>query len=138
MIFWNSDLASKISCTPGEMAALPGYISKILDIADSLTNAAPGTWLEKAKMIEDPFLRYGLSLVGEGFAGDTLEEICAILLYVSNERGYGFLAQCVAAEATLGIANGDDRDTLLRKLLPYCGIDKALAALAEGVSTHAD
>ncbi len=138
MIFWNSDLAAKISCTPEEMASLPGYIEKILNIADQLSNATPDVWQEKIRTIEDPMLRYGLALVGEGFAGETLEEICAILLYVSAERGYKFLVQCVAAEAVLGISNGDDRDTLLRKLLPYCGIDKALAAIAENVSNYAD
>jgi len=87
---------------------------------------------------KDAFLRYGLLLVSEGMAGELLEEILSVLLYVSDLKGIDFLRQCVAAEAILSIANGEDEDTLLRKLLPYCGIDEALTTMTKRKSEHAD
>jgi len=74
-------------------------------------------------------LRYGLSLVSEGLAGEILEEILAVLLYMSKANGLAFLKQCIAAEALLSIAIGEDIDVMFRKLVPYCGIDETFRAM---------
>jgi hypothetical protein len=138
MIYWNADLAAKISCSRQEMETLLPYIDHLVDVSRSLHQTGIQPSADQFSSEKDIFFRYGLLLVSEGLAGDILEEILAVLLYVSEEKGIAFLRQCIAAEAILSIANGDDEDTLLRKLLPYCGVDRALAALAKGKTEHAD
>jgi len=113
------------------------YRSPARDVEDHTHNghSADSTSVRLGKRC---FLRYGLLLVSEGLAGEMLEEILSVLLYVSDLKGIEFLRQCVAAEAILSIANGEDEDTILRKLLPYCGIDEALTAIVKRKSEHAD
>ncbi len=138
MIYWNADLAAKIACTRQEMETLPPYIDHLLEVSRSLGKTGIHPTTHQFASEKDAFLRYGLLLVSEGLAGEILEEILSVLLYVSDLKGIDFLRQCVAAEAILSIANGEDEDTMLRKLLPYCGIDRALAVMTKRKSDHAD
>jgi len=138
MIYWNADLAAKIACTRQEMETLPPYIDHLVEVSRTLGHSGIQPTADQFASEKDAFLRYGLLLVSEGLAGEILEEILSVLLYVSGLKGIEFLRQCVAAEAILSIANGEDEDMMLRKLLPYCGIDKALTAMTKRKSEHAD
>lgn len=138
MIYWNADLAAKIRCTRQEMETLPPYIDHLLEMSKTIRTMGIRPTAHQFASEKDAFLRYGLLLVSEGLAGEMLEEILSVLLYVSDLKGIEFLRQCVAAEAILSIANGEDEDTILRKLLPYCGIDEALTAIVKRKSEHAD
>ncbi len=129
MIMWNAELTKRLACTEKEKAALPGFVTGILDLADRLRaggiKSLIGAELEKNQDI----LAYGLRMISEGLSPETLEEILAIYLATSTLTGYEFLVQCIYVEAILGIASGDSRDLLLRKLAPYCGAEKAFALL---------
>jgi flagellar motor component MotA len=138
MIYWNADLAEKIACTREEMESLPEYIDHLLEVSKVVRQTGIQPALQQFSYEKDALLRYGLLLVSEGLAGEILEEMLAILLYVTPEKGLNFLRQCIAAEAILSIANGEDKDTLVRKLLPYCGIDKALVAMSTRKLENAD
>jgi len=138
MIYWNADLAAKITCTRQEMESLPPYIDHLVEVSKIVGQSGIQPTADQFSSEKDVFLRYGLLLVSEGLAGEILEEILTVLLYVSDLKGIGFLRQCVAAEAILSIANGEDQDTMLRKLMPYCGIDKALTTMTKRKAEHAD
>lgn len=138
MIYWNTDLAAKIACSRQEMEALPPYINHLVEVSKTLGESGIQPTVDTFSSEKDSFFRYGLILVSEGMAGEILEEILTVLLYVSEASGIEFLRQCVAAEAVLSIASGEDQDTMLRKLLPYCGIDRALATMTQRKTDHAD
>ena len=138
MIYWNADLAAKIACSSEDMKILPSYIDYLVDSAKKIAQGVIQPDSEQLSSEKDDFFRYGLLLVSEGLSGEILEEILAVLLYVSKVEGIEFLKQCVAAEAILSIANGEDEEIMLRKLLPYCGIDVALDTIAQRKSEHAD
>ncbi len=138
MIYWNADLAEKIACTRQEMDTLPSHIDHLIELAKTIDQSGIQPSADQFSSEKDSFLRYGLRLLGEGFAGEILEEILAVLLYVSSARGLEFLRQCIDAEALLSIANDEDQDTLTRKLLPYCGIDTALTSYEKRNQNHAN
>jgi hypothetical protein len=138
MIYWNADLAAKITCNHQEMETLPLYIDHLVDVSKAVSQSGIQPKGDRFSSEKDTFFRYGLLLVSEGLAGEILEEILSVLLYVSESKGIEFLRECVAAEAVLSIANGEDQDTMLRKLLPYCGIDKALTMMEKRKFEHAD
>ncbi|GAB6276149.1 MAG: hypothetical protein SAMD01599839_06890 [Rectinema sp.] len=138
MIYWNADLAAKISCSRQEMETLPPYIDHLIEVSKAVGQSGIQPTADQFSSEKDAFFRYGLLLVSEGLAGEILEEILTVLLYVSDLKGIEFLRQCVAAEAILSIANGEDQDMMLRRLLPYCGIDKALTMMEKRKSEHAD
>ncbi|MEN6599941.1 MAG: hypothetical protein ABFC21_05975 [Rectinema sp.] len=138
MIYWNADLAAKIRCSSEEMKILPSYIDYLVGSANKIAQGGIQPTSGQFSSEKDDFFRYGLLLVGEGLSGEILEEILAVLLYVSKAEVIDFLKQCIAAEAILSIANGEDEEIMLRKLLPYCGIDVALDAIAQRKSEHAD
>lgn len=129
MILWNAELTKRLACTEKEKAALPGLVTAVLDLADRLRaggiKSLIGAELEK----DQDILAYGLRMISEGLSPETLEGILAIYLATSTLTGYEFLVQCIYVEAILGIAAGDPRDLLLRKLAPYCGAEKAFALL---------
>ncbi len=81
--------------------------------------------------IEDPLLAVGVRLVMEGVAGEALEDILATYLLVEERSGWPFLKACVTIEGLVALAESDDPALMARKLLPYYGADKALAALEE-------
>lgn len=138
MIYWNADLAEKIACTRQEMDSLPAHIDHLVEVAKMINQSGIQPTVSQFSSEKDSFLRYGLLLMNEGLAGEILEEILAILLYVSTSKGLEFLQQCIDAEAILSIANGEDQDTLIRRLLPYCGIDTALISYSKRNLDHAD
>ena len=65
----------------------------------------------------------------EGVSGEALEEILATYLLVEERSGWPFLKACVMIEGLLALAETDEPALMARKLLPYIGADKALAAL---------
>lgn len=138
MIYWNAELAERIACTRQEMDSLPSYIDRLIDVAKTIDQSGIPPTLSQFSAEKDSFLRYGLQLMSEGFAGEILEEVLAVLLYVGSARGLEFIRQCIDAEALLSIANGEDQDTLLRRLLPYCGIDTALITYSKRNRDNAD
>ena len=81
--------------------------------------------------LDDPLLAVGLRLVMEGVSGEALEEILATYLLIEGRSGWPFLKACVIVEGLLALAESDDPALMARKLLPYFGADKALAALEE-------
>jgi len=127
MILWNAELSKRLSCTEKEKAALPGLVGELLDLSDKARTGGVKSVAEAEK--NHDMLSYGLRMIAEGFSQETLEEILAIYLSTSGLSGFELLVQCIHVEAILGIAAGDSRELLLRKLAPYCGADKAFALL---------
>lgn len=128
MIFWNAELTKRLTCAEKEKAALPSLIHDLLTLSDKARGEGIKALLDTTAN-ESPLLSYGCRLIAEGYSEDVLEEILAVYLATSTLSGFEFLKQCICAEALLGIAAGDSRDLLLRKLAPYCGADKATSLL---------
>jgi len=128
MILWNAELTKRLSCEEKEKAALPSLVHDLLALSDKARGEGIKALLETTAG-EGPMLSYGCRLIAEGYSEEVLEEILAVYLTTSTLTGFEFLKQCISAEALLGIAAGDSRDLLLRKLAPYCGADKATALL---------
>lgn len=125
MIQWNSDLTKRMACHETEKAALPELIGNLMGIAVKAKNEGIKALSKDSRTADDAFLSYGLRLVSEGIAVETLEEILAISLAASTATGFEFLKLCVNAEAIVSIAGGDLPEITMRKLVPYCGAEKA-------------
>jgi hypothetical protein len=131
MIQWNADLARRLQCREEEKKSLGPIIKRLMNLDRkargegflSLESELPG--------IDDPLLAVGIRLVMEGVSGEALEEILATYLLVEERSGWPFLKACVTIEGILALAESDDPALMARKLLPYFGADKALAALEE-------
>jgi hypothetical protein len=139
MILWNADLTKRLACSDKEKAALPSIVGELLDMADKARIEGIKTLNGAVSQEESPMLYYGFRMIAEGLSTETLEEILAVYLSTSTFSGFDFLKQCLYIEALLGIASGDPRELLLRKLAPYCGADKAfglLNALEPGSGTN--
>ncbi|HWR13141.1 MAG TPA: hypothetical protein VN445_15055 [Rectinemataceae bacterium] len=130
MIFWNAELTKRLACTDKEKAALPSIVQGLLAISDRVRDEGILPLASAEQTASQPeMLRYGFRLITEGLSTEVLEEILAIYLTTSGLSGFEFLKQCVYVEALLSIAAGDSRDLLLRKLVPYCGAEKAFSLL---------
>jgi len=146
MILWNAELTKRLACSDKEKAALPAIVQELLAISDKTRNegilplASTDQFLtdlsktdqlkiDQSKIDQSPMLYYGFRLIAEGLSTEALEEILAIYLTTSAYSGFEFLKQCMYVEALLSIAAGDSRELLLRKLVPYCGAEKAYSLL---------
>lgn len=129
MIQWNADLVRRISCTEDEKSDLASSIRTLVEISakarlEGVKSVAAGSETQAF-----PLMKYGLTLVSEGVAGEPLEDILAVLLATDPAEGFEFLLNCLAAETVLSISSGDTPEMTLRKLAPYCGAEKALGLL---------
>jgi hypothetical protein len=129
MILWNAELTKRLTCSDKEKAALPSIIQDLLAIADRARIDGIQPLISASPSDKPTMLSYGFRLIAEGLSTESLEEILAIYLSTSTLSGFEFLKQCVYVEALLGIAGGDSRELLLRKLAPYCGAEKAFSLL---------
>jgi hypothetical protein len=131
MIQWNADLARRLHCREEETKRLGPIIKRLMDL-DRKARAEGFLSLEsELPSIDDPLLAVGVRLVMEGVSGEALEEILATYLLIEERSGWPFLKTCVTIEGLLALAESDDPALMARKLLPYFGADKALAALEE-------
>jgi hypothetical protein len=131
MIRWSADLARKLQCRDDEKEALGPLIRRLMDL-DRKARAEGFLSLEsELATIDDPLLSIGIRLVLEGVSGEALEEILATYLLVEDGSGWPFLKACVTVEGLLALAESDDPALMARKLLPYYGADRAIAALEE-------
>lgn len=141
MILWNAELTKRLACSDKEKAALPAIVQELLAISDKTRNEGilplasadqsltDQSKTDRSKIDQSPMLYYGFRLIAEGLSTEALEEILAIYLTTSAYSGFEFLKQCMYVEALLSIAAGDSRELLLRKLVPYCGAEKAYSLL---------
>jgi len=131
MILWNAELTKRLACSDKEKAALPAIVQELLAISDKTRNEGilPLASADQSKIDQSPMLHYGFRLIAEGLSTEALEGILAIYLTTSAYNGFEFLKQCMYVEALLSIAAGDSRELLLRKLVPYCGAEKAYSLL---------
>ncbi len=129
MILWNAELTKRLACSEKEKAALPSIIQYLLAISDKARREGIKPLIAASPSSEPTMLTYGFRLIAEGLSVEALEEILAIYLSTSTSTGFEFLTQCVYVEALLGMAAGDQRELLLRKLAAYCGAEKAFSLL---------
>lgn len=141
MILWNAELTKRLACSDKEKAALPSIVQELLAISDKTRNEGilplasadqsltDQSKTDRSRIDQSPMLYYGFRLIAEGLSVEALEEILAIYLATSAYSGFEFLKQCMYVEALLSIASGDSRELLLRKLVPYCGAEKAFSLL---------
>jgi flagellar motor component MotA len=130
MILWNADLAKRLACPDEEKTSLPLIIKDLLRLATKSRIEGPKALLNEAATAKNSMLSYGLRLIGEGLSVESLEEILSIYLAVSPSSGFEFLKLCLYVETLVSIAAGDSPELTLRKLAPYCGIEKSYALLA--------
>jgi len=130
MILWNADLAKRLACPDEDKASLPLIITDLLRMALKSRIEGPKALLGEATAAKNSMLSYGLRLINEGMSVESLEEILTIYLAISPNSGFEFLKLCLYVETLVSIAAGDSPELTLRKLAPYCGIDKSFALLA--------
>jgi len=131
MIQWNADLARRLQCRDEEKKDLGPYIARLMDLDRKARGEGFLSLESELPAIDDPLLEVGVRLVMEGVSGEALEEILATYLLIEARSGWPFLKACVAIEGLLALAESDDPALMARKLLPYFGADRALAALEE-------
>jgi flagellar motor component MotA len=131
MIQWNADLARRLHCREEEKKALVPVIRRLMDLDRKARDQGFLALESDLASIDDPLLAVGVRLVMEGVSGEALEEILATYLLVEERSGWPFLKACVTIEGLLALAESDEPALMARKLLPYFGADKALAALEE-------
>jgi len=129
MIYWNAGLAERITCSEEEKAVLPFLIRDLLSIASKAQQEGVRAVQNESLVVKNDLLSFGFRLLSEGLAVEALEEILAISLITGNKSGFEFLKQCIFAETLLSVAAGDTSDVTLRKLAPYCGVEKASSLL---------
>ncbi len=129
MIHWNAELARRLTCTESEREAIDPAIRRILALAAGFGSGGAATLVRLAKESGDPLLEIGATLVAEGVPKETLENILATYLAVSDESGLPFVLACISAEGLVGIAEGDDLSLLIRKLVAYRSAGGALELL---------
>jgi hypothetical protein len=131
MIQWNADLARRLLCRDEEKKELGPFIAKLMELDRKARGEGFLSLESELPSLDDPLLQVGVRLVMEGVSGEALEEILATYLLIEGRSGWPFLKACVAIEGLLALAESDDPALMARKLLPYFGADKALAALEE-------
>jgi hypothetical protein len=131
MIQWSADLARRLRCGEEEKLGLGPIIARLMDLDRKARSEGFLSLESELPSIADPLLAVGVRLVMEGISGEALEEILATYLLVEERSGWPFLKACVTIEGLLALAESDDPALMARKLLPYFGADKALAALEE-------
>ncbi len=131
MIQWSADLARMLHCREEERKGLTPIIRRLMDLDRKARDEGFLALESELASIEDPLLAVGVRLVMEGVAGEALEDILATYLLVEERSGWPFLKACVTIEGLVALAESDDPALMARKLLPYYGADKALAALEE-------
>jgi flagellar motor component MotA len=131
MIEWNADLARRLHCREEEKKGLGPIIERLMNMDRKARSEGFLSLESELPSIDDPLLAVGVRLVMEGVSGEALEEILATYLLVERRSGWHFLKACVTIEGLLALAESDDPALMARKLLPYFGADKALAALEE-------
>ena len=131
MIQWNADLARRLQCRDEEKKALGPIIQRLMDLDRKARDEGFLSLESELSTIDDPLLAVGVRLVMEGVTGEALEEILATYILVEDRSGWPFLKACVTVEGLLALAESDEPALMARKLLPYFGADKALAALEE-------
>ena len=137
MIQWNADLARRLQCREEEKKALGPIIQRLMDLDRKARDEGFLSLESELASIDDPLLAVGVRLVMEGVSGEALEEILATYILVEERSGWPFLKACVTIEGLLALAESDEPALMARKLLPYFGADKALAALEEIESAQA-
>ncbi|MCE5256387.1 MAG: hypothetical protein LLF89_06010 [Spirochaetaceae bacterium] len=130
MIYWNAGLAERLACSEEEKATLPFLIRDLLAIASKVQQEGVQSVQNESLVVKNDLLSFGFRLLSEGLAVEAFEEILAIFLITGSKSGFEFLKQCIFAETLLSIASGDAIDVTLRKLAPYCGVEKASSLLA--------
>jgi hypothetical protein len=131
MIQWNADLARRLQCREEEKKGLGPIIKRLMGLDRKARGEGFLSLDSELPSIDDPLLVIGVRLVMEGVSGEALEEILATYLLVEEKTGWPFLKACVTIEGILALSESDDPALMARKLLPYFGADKALAALEE-------
>jgi hypothetical protein len=131
MIQWNADLVRRLQCRDDEKKGLGPLAARLMDL-DRKARSEGFLALEgELPSIDDPLLSVGLRLVIEGVSGEALEDILATYLLIEDRSGWPFLKACATVEGLLSLAESDDPELLLRKVLPYFGADRAIAALED-------
>jgi Flagellar motor component len=131
MIQWNADLARRLQCRDEEKKTLAQIIKRLMALDRKARGEGFLSLESELPSIDDPLLAMGVRLVMEGVSGEALEEILASYLLVEERSGWPFLKACVTIEGILALSESDDPALMARKLLPYFGAEKALAALEE-------
>jgi flagellar motor component MotA len=131
MIQWNADLARRLRCREEEKKGLVPVIRRLMDLDRKARDEGFLALESDLASIDDPLLAVGVRLVMEGVSGQALEEILATYILVEERSGWPFLKACVTIEGLLALAESDEPALMARKLLPYFGADRALAALEE-------
>ena len=131
MIQWNADLAHKLQCREDEKKGLGPLIKRLMDLDRKARSEGFLSLESELPSMDDPLLVVGVRLVMEGVSGEALEEILATYLLIEEHSGWPFLKACVIVEGLLALAESDDPALMARKLLPYFGADRAIAALED-------
>jgi flagellar motor component MotA len=131
MIRWSAELARRMNSGDEEKRALGPLVRRFVDLSRKTRREGFQSLEAETASIDDPLFKIGLRLVSEGLAGEPLEDILSTYLLASDEKGWPFLRACVTIEGLLSLAEGDDPDLMVRKLVAYYGADRALAALQE-------
>jgi len=51
MIYWNADLAEKISCSPEEIQTIPDYVKQLIEIAKQIVQS--GNQIQASELAPD-------------------------------------------------------------------------------------
>jgi Flagellar motor component len=131
MIQWNADLVRRLQCRDDEKKGLGPLVKRLMDLDRKARSEGFLALEAELPSIDDPLLSVGLRLVIEGVSGEALEDILATYLLIEERAGWHFLKACATVEGLLSLAESDDPELLARKVLPYFGADRALAALED-------
>ncbi len=131
MIRWSAELSRRMTCGDEDKRALGPLLRRLVELSRKSRREGFQALEAEIAAIEDPLFKIGLRLVGEGLAGEPLEDILCTYLLTSDEKGWPFLRACVTIEGLLALAEGDEPALMVRKLVAYYGADRALAALQE-------
>lgn len=131
MIRWSAELSRRLACSDEDKRALGPLIRRFVDLARKMRREGLVSLEAEMTAVEDPLFKIGLRLVAEGLAGEPLEDILSTYLLNLDEKGWPFLRACVTIEGLLSIAEGDEPALIVRKLVPYYGVDRAFAALQD-------
>ncbi len=131
MIQWNAELSRRLSCQAEEKAALVPIIRRFLDLSATYRSEGMSSLEAASRGFDESLFSVGIQLMAEGISGETLEDILATYLAVSQESGYAFLRSCVIAEGILGLSSGEEPAVLVRRLAAYFGAEDAIPLLEE-------
>lgn len=131
MIRWSAELARRLACSDEDKRALGPLIRRFVDLSRRMRREGLASLESEMATVEDPLFKIGLRLVAEGLTGEPLEDILSTYLLTLDEKGWPFLRACVTIEGLLSVAEGDEPALIVRKLVPYYGVDRAFAALQD-------